>query len=56
MNFEGMPELGSKYGYFYVIGLPVTILIGLLLYIKKTSILGLEMINNLDGLFKGMII
>lgn len=35
MNFEGMPELGSKYGYLYVIGLSVTILTGSLLYIKK---------------------
>lgn len=35
MNFEGMPELGLKYGYLYVIGLSLSILIGSLLYIKK---------------------
>lgn len=35
MNFEGMPELSIKYGYLYVIGLSLTILLGSLFYIHK---------------------
>ncbi len=34
MNFQGMPELESKYGYLYVIILSISILIGSLLYIR----------------------
>lgn len=35
MNFEFMPELKWKYGYFYAIGLCVTVVIGFYLWIKK---------------------
>jgi magnesium transporter len=35
MNFENMPELASQYGYFVVVGVLVTIAIGLLFAFKK---------------------
>lgn len=35
MNFEFMPELKWKYGYFYAIGLCVTVVVGFYLWIKK---------------------
>lgn len=35
MNFDYMPELHLKYGYFYVWGLMILIFIGLLIYFKR---------------------
>ncbi len=35
MNFEHMPELHWKYGYFVLLGLMVTIFVGLMIYFKR---------------------
>jgi len=35
MNFEVMPELGSRYGYFVILGLMFTIATGLLLGFRR---------------------
>ena len=35
MNFEDMPELRSRYGYFVVLGLMLTIAAGLLLGFRR---------------------
>jgi len=35
MNFENMPELKSTYGYFFVIGVLVTLAAGLLAVFKR---------------------
>ncbi len=35
MNFHNMPELTTRYGYFAVIGIMLTIASGLLVYFKR---------------------
>jgi magnesium transporter len=35
MNFENMPELHWKYGYFFIIGLMILLLLGMVYYFKK---------------------
>ncbi len=35
MNFENMPELHWKYGYFIVVGFMITLLLGMIFYFKK---------------------
>ena len=35
MNFENMPELHWKYGYFIIVGVMFALLIGMVLYFKK---------------------
>jgi magnesium transporter len=35
MNFENMPELKWKYGYFVVWGIMITTLFGMIYYFKK---------------------
>jgi magnesium transporter len=35
MNFDNMPELHWKYGYFFVIGFMVLLLIGMIIYFKR---------------------
>ena len=35
MNFEHMPELGWKYGYFLILGIMTIILTGMLIYFKR---------------------
>jgi magnesium transporter len=35
MNFENLPELHWKYGYFYVLALLVTVAGGMLIYFRK---------------------
>ena len=35
MNFENIPELKWHYGYFYIWGVMLTILLGMILYFKK---------------------
>jgi len=37
MNFENMPELATKWGYFAILGLMASIATGLLLYFKKKN-------------------
>lgn len=35
MNFENMPELHAKYGYYYILGLMLLISLGMLWYFKR---------------------
>ena len=35
MNFENMPELKWRYGYFFIWGVMLTIFIGMIFYFKK---------------------
>jgi magnesium transporter len=35
MNFDNMPELHWKYGYFYVLGFMFLLLVGMIIYFKK---------------------
>ncbi|WP_310556756.1 magnesium/cobalt transporter CorA [Flavobacterium sp.] len=35
MNFDNMPELHWKYGYFIILGCMVTLLLGMIIYFKK---------------------
>lgn len=35
MNFENMPELHWKYGYFYILGFMFLLLLGMIFYFKK---------------------
>jgi magnesium transporter len=37
MNFDNMPELHWKYGYFYVIGFMFLLLLGMIYYFKKKN-------------------
>lgn len=39
MNFTTMPELTSKYGYFYVIILSIFVVISLVIYFKKKNLI-----------------
>ena len=40
MNFEHMPELKSRYGYFVVWGLMITVALGMLMFFRKRGWLG----------------
>ncbi len=40
MNFEHMPELKSRYGYFVVWGLMITVAVGMLIFFRKRGWLG----------------
>lgn len=40
MNFEHMPELKSRYGYFVVWGLMITVALGMLIFFRKRGWLG----------------
>lgn len=42
MNFEHMPELQSRYGYFVVWGVMLTVALGMLLFFRKRGWLGGE--------------
>jgi magnesium transporter len=35
MNFDNMPELHTKYGYFAVLGFMFVLLIGMVIYFKR---------------------
>jgi len=35
MNFQYMPELGYKYGYFIVLGVMAVVFVGMLIYLKR---------------------
>lgn len=35
MNFQNMPELSYKYGYFFVLGLMAVVFVGMLIYLKR---------------------
>jgi magnesium transporter len=35
MNFDNMPELHWKYGYFYIMGFMTTCVVGMLIYFRK---------------------
>ena len=35
MNFDNMPELHWKYGYFYILGFMFLLLLGMIFYFKK---------------------
>jgi len=35
MNFQNMPELGYKYGYFIVLGVMAVVFVGMLIYLKR---------------------
>jgi len=37
MNFENMPELHFKYGYYYVWGLMIALFIGMMIYFKRKN-------------------
>ena len=40
MNFENMPELHSRYGYYATWGIMLTVAVGMLLFFKRRGWIG----------------
>jgi magnesium transporter len=40
MNFDNMPELHSRYGYYAVWGIMIVVAVGMLLFLKRRGFIG----------------